>query len=438
MILRSPHIGYDDRVRWLPTAVALLALVPACTNGVQLVADLKTDLRPGIEFASVETRVESASGDEVARAAVPAYTSTDFLSGQRAIEARALAPGTYLVSLRLVDRDGRELVHRDTRVRLDASSAITVLVTRDCAGVLCPTSADTPDASECLAGTCVRPECVVEDPMSCPTPACRAASECSFPASCAIAACVSGTCLARPDDTRCATGEWCDPTLGCRRLELVDGDAGPRDAGPSVDAAGDGGAVDAGPCVEGTPCDTGRACEIGRRDCSGGCVHDRFVGAGTECRAAAGPCDAAEVCTGATPTCPTDAFRTGGVCRGASGPCDVSERCDGTGPGCPSNGYADDGTNCGATWSELSCGPIDVDYCSGGSCVRHPDFGGGGSPSCGALGGLCGFSPACCGSGGFFCVDEPGNPIYGSSRDCGQCCRAGRCCQDGNPAGPCS
>jgi hypothetical protein len=115
----------------------------------------------------------------------------------------------------------------------------------------------------------------------------------------------------------------------------------------------------------------------------------------------------------------------------------VAESCNGSGPNCPPDGYRPNGSNCGATWSELSCGPINVDYCQGGSCMHRSGFNGANRPSCGAIGGNCGFSPQCCGSGGNFCVSEGGNPIYGSSFDCSQCCRVGRCCLDGNPAGPC-
>ena len=105
----------------------------------------------------------------------------------------------------------------------------------------------------------------------------------------------------------------------------------------------------------------------------------------------------------------------------------------------PGQTNAPNGTNCGDTWNELGCGPFDVDYCSGGSCVHNPGFNGSGYPSCGTISALCGFAPGeCCGQGdGYFCVAEGGNPIYGSSYDCGQCCRPGRCCLAGNPAGPC-
>jgi hypothetical protein len=105
---------------------------------------------------------------------------------------------------------------------------------------------------------------------------------------------------------------------------------------------------------------------------------------------------------------------------------------------CPSDQFRPNGSNCGATWSELGCGPVNVDYCQGGTCMRRGGFNGANRPSCGTIGNLCGFPPGnCCGSGGNWCVVEAGNPIFGSSFDCNQCCRPGRCCVDGDPAGPC-
>ncbi len=401
-------------------------LLGGCAAEVSLLADLRTDLRPGREFSSIDVRVTSPAGTQVASDASPVFTTTDLLASERVLEARGLAPGTYTLSVRLLDRDGAEVAHRDTSVSVRGTTLITVLITRDCRGVFCPSAADAPELTECLAGRCVRPECVVEDPSSCPLPTCTSSSACGarFPAACADPACISGACFATSHDDRCATGQWCDPASGCRAIDPRDldgglGDGGRIDAAAVDAAAADGWAADApaidayredtgGSCGPATPCDTGRVCETGHLDCSGACVADGFVAGGTECRPSSGPCDRAESCTGSTPSCPPDRSEP-------------------------------DGTSCGGTWRELSCGPFDVDVCQGGSCVRDPHFGSSGRPSCGALSDLCGFSPGnCCGSGGYFCVDEPGNDIYGSSTDCGQCCRPGRCCMDGNPAGPCS
>lgn len=422
----------------LALTAVLLITVAGCGQERQLVAELRTDLRPGIEFVSVETRVTNAGGAVVAMAALPVYTTTDFFAGQRVIEAHGLASGTHTLALRLLDHTGREVAHRNAVVSVQGTTLVTVLVTRDCGGVVCPPSGGSPSETECLAGRCVRPECVVEDPASCPTSTCASDRDCAHAVSCVRATCVSGACFSVGDDTRCGARQWCDPTLGCRDLDpsLLDGgpvDAGPRDAGGTVADAG----LDASTCPLGAACDTGQPCETGRLDCTGACVHDAFLGSSTQCRASAGPCDVPESCSGASADCPADGYRTG-TCRGARDACDVAERCDGASAGCPADEVASDGTNCGASWSELSCGPIDVDTCQGGTCVHAAGFDASNQPSCGRLSTLCGFGPGnCCGSGGMFCVDEPGNPIYGSSSDCAQCCRPGRCCLGGNPAGPC-
>jgi hypothetical protein len=100
---------------------------------------------------------------------------------------------------------------------------------------------------------------------------------------------------------------------------------------------------------------------------------------------------------------------------------------------CPGNAFAPNGSSCGFRWSQHGCGPINVDYCSGGSCTTRGDFSGG-EPSCGAVGGLCGFSSQCC-DPPFYCV-SPGPPIYNTS-DCAQCCRSGSCCRNGDPLDTC-
>ncbi|MCW5890473.1 MAG: alpha/beta hydrolase fold domain-containing protein [bacterium] len=81
--------------------------------------------------------------------------------------------------------------------------------------------------------------------------------------------------------------------------------------------------------------------EIAGSDC---CGRDcRFASTATVCRDAAGICDAAETCTGASATCPADAFATGGVCRPAAGACDLAESCDGASAACPADAFATSG-----------------------------------------------------------------------------------------------
>ncbi len=65
--------------------------------------------------------------------------------------------------------------------------------------------------------------------------------------------------------------------------------------------------------------------------CSATCS---FEAAATTCRAAAGACDVAEMCTGTSGSCPSD-IKSVGVCRAAAGTCDLPEMCDGIDNACP-------------------------------------------------------------------------------------------------------
>lgn len=91
------------------------------------------------------------------------------------------------------------------------------------------------------------------------------------------------------------------------------------------DACTSGDTCDTGFCVDGRCCD--RACDGGLCE---GCSEARTgledglcapVAAGTECRAAAFACDAAEVCDGEAPTCPIDFTLDEGT------PCDDGDAC---------------------------------------------------------------------------------------------------------------
>jgi len=77
----------------------------------------------------------------------------------------------------------------------------------------------------------------------------------------------------------------------------------------------------------GEQCDGGDCC---KSDCT-------FKPANTVCRAAAGECDVAEVCTGSSSTCPTDRYKGSNVpCLESFGVCEVSVPafCPGNGPTC--------------------------------------------------------------------------------------------------------
>src|SRR5204863_8908296 len=80
-------------------------------------------------------------------------------------------------------------------------------------------------------------------------------------------------------------------------------------------------------------------------DTSATCTHPAG-NAGTLCRAAAGPCDITESCTGSSTSCPTDTFLPSTtVCRASATPCDTAESCTGSSAACPADTYGG-GTVC--------------------------------------------------------------------------------------------
>jgi hypothetical protein len=80
------------------------------------------------------------------------------------------------------------------------------------------------------------------------------------------------------------------------------------------------------------PCDVAETCDGASSDCPA----STFRPSTTECRAAAGVCDLAESCSGSAAACPPDTKRTD-VCRASAGACDVADSCDGTSDDCPAD-----------------------------------------------------------------------------------------------------
>lgn len=228
--------------------LALAVLLLGCEGRGVLVVQVRTDLTPVLQFDRVETRVVSVE-PQLERAAP--VDDREWGRGVRVAQFDDLAAGEYrfFVAAMLGDET---VVERPVRATIPAGDPyfVTVLLTRDCAGVECPQ--DDPTALACLGGQCVEETCV-EDPDAegCAPPECTTDMDCGSMASvCATTSCTSsGTCFDEPNHDLCPAGQVCSVEDGCVPTGgMVDG--GPPDAGPP-DAGFDGG-VDAGACP--TPC----------------------------------------------------------------------------------------------------------------------------------------------------------------------------------------
>jgi len=314
MTARSTVWHRDSVLRTANLCTALCALVlGACApETARVVVDLRTDLLPLIEIAEVETILTpdgAAAGMTLSHDVDP---DADYLRAVRIAEFQEVTPGVVLVVVRLRGADGSLVVERRVSASVTATRVITVVVTRDCRGVMCPMAGDDPDATACVGSRCVSPECTPETPESCGAPRCASSSECTGTSSCARFECIGGWCLARPTPGACTAFEYCSIDRGCL----------PRDQS----------------CVAGEACDTGNACELGRIDCSTGSPLCRAAGPaarGEPCRDAADACDAPEMCDGTSTSCPGDVLAPAGTpcpegyCNGLGtcAPCTAGEAC---------------------------------------------------------------------------------------------------------------
>lgn len=259
------------------------------------------------------------------------------------------------------------------------------------------------------------------------TTTCRAATgPCDVPEVC------SGGSALCPGDARVPQGTVCHASTGvCDPAEVCDGTSGacPTDVYASgvVCRAATGECDVAEQCtgasptcpndvfvpVDATCADDGNACTTDRCDGAGTCAH--LAGhAGAVCRAAAGICDAPELCLGNTATCPHDTYLSGVTCRPAFDLCDVAEACDGTGLACPNDAIAPAGATCRA-----AAGACDVaEACTGADVVCPGDVLVAGGEICRAAVGDCDVAEVCTGS-------DAACPADGFSSD--------GCADDGNP-----
>jgi hypothetical protein len=203
------------------------------------------------------------------------------------------------------------------------------------------------------------------------------------------------------------------------------------------------------PVASGTVCRAAAgACDVAET-CNGtslACPADGFASPSTACRAAAGECDLADNCTGNSPTCP-DARKAAGtvctddgnvcttdqcdgtnvacqhppgnagtLCRAALSPCDADELCTGTSASCPPDVFQPNGTVCddGDVCTQ-------TDSCQSGTCT-------GSNPVVCVAADQC-HSPGTCDSASGVCSNP--TQVDGTACSDGNACTLADSCQSG-------
>ncbi|MEO7592544.1 MAG: hypothetical protein ABI134_15110 [Byssovorax sp.] len=369
-------------IRWMSSAAMLFALslltIASCsTSGRAVSVDLRTDLVPGVEFSKVVTKIDDAQTVDHGATELP----SQYIAGARVADFSELAEGNVLVKVTLLDKDGTELVSRLSRVDIKQDFALTVVVTRSCAGAVCPEPEGDPDLTTCQAGHGTRPECTPETPESCPASECASDGDCRTEISCLAPSCDHGVCLFPPNDALCAKGQTCNPNQGCvaadgtpvctatAATEQSCSDHADDDCNGRIDCLDD--------ACAGSSCEDGDACTQGETCASTACGGGQAISCDDMNPCTDDACDPAKGCTHTDNTTPCDdgdACTTSDVCAagackpGTATPCDDQNSC--TDDACnPATGctHAD---NTAACDDGNVCTTLDV--CAGGACKPGP------------------------------------------------------------------
>ncbi|MEZ4337536.1 MAG: hypothetical protein R3B82_13030 [Sandaracinaceae bacterium] len=291
----------------MPRHLLAALLLTGCATETLLVVDVRTDFVPGVEFTLVQTEV--AGGPTVR---TPADANADYVASQRAAEVTGLAEGMQRVTVSLFD-DGRLVTTRDVLVEVRGSVAVTVLLSRDCGGVVC----SEPD-STCVGGVCADPRCSEEASEFCPDAECAVDGDCTSGDACFAPACYGGFCVFGQGN-RCGPEEYCYPGMGCISLGPVAcDDTTPCVCDPAVscdfECPGGGCTFDCrsssacfvdcagGDCA--VTCAPSAFCDVG---CSGdGCTVDCQLGSSCGLECASGACDPSTCSLGCNLACVGD------------------------------------------------------------------------------------------------------------------------------------
>lgn len=195
--------------------VFLLAGCSAASG--ELRVDLRTDWGAGEDFVFVRSSLDGATPRETM-----ALADANFLEGVRIATWESVSPGVHEIGTELVDASGALVASQRTVVRVDGSTGVTVLITRDCANVRCPREGDSPEAVACVAGRCVDPGCAGTNLDRCGEPQCVADLDCETGLACVVGECRDGLCFQPLDPAMCTVDEVCDATVGCLSIDACE------------------------------------------------------------------------------------------------------------------------------------------------------------------------------------------------------------------------
>lgn len=263
-------------------------------------------------------------------------------------------------------------------------------LTETCTGstATCPADSKKTSGTACTADAnpCSLDQCD-GSAVTCMHPAGNAGTVCNATTGfCDLAETCTGTSTTCPANAYKASSVVCRATAGvCDAIEYC---TGVSDSCPATDAKqafGTACTADADPCT------------VDRCDGTTNVCQHPAGNAGTSCRATAGACDVAEVCTGTTTGCPADLLAASSVvCRATAGVCDFQETCTGTSNACPTDVVRPNTYECRAL-SGAGC-DVAAENCNGTSGACPSDTYQSSAVTCRATTGVCDLVEMCTGS----------------------------------------
>jgi len=291
-------------MRRLVAFVGVFLSLSGCDGGQEIFVQVRTDYVPGVEFQRVRTSLLDTGRADVV---FDVETGDSFVEPRRVADIGDVSEQITLeVSLEGADTIARRVV----RAQVSESLGLTVVITRDCEGVVC----GDPSLPTCHGGRCADDRCTEESAEFCPEAECTFDGDCMGGASCARALCTSGTCLLAGDDASCETTEYCDPAAGCMPLPGTVVDSGMPDTCTPDDEVCGGGDEDCDGLVdEGGVC--APVCDPGFGDCDeqpgNGC--ETRLNTVTDCGECGFSCPAGATCGEERCTIPSWALTFGGT-----------------------------------------------------------------------------------------------------------------------------